>query len=825
MRELAIAYGDSRKSKFWSNKTTTFEALCERLKTPIRTTESAEEYARMPKAERDEIKDKGGFVAGHLAKNRRLRENVTTRSMLVFDMDDASKEFLEGINAHVPYGGCYYSTHSHTPERPRIRIVLPCTRDMQVDEFNAVARYVAAGIGIDMIDTCSYVPHQLMYWPTVSSNGQYLFGILKGGRLDPDVILAAHPDWRDCSLLPTSPKESVVRERTGKKLQDPLTKRGIVGAFCNAYSVSGAIDKFLRDVYKPSETLGRYDYIKGKTTGGLVIYDDKFAYSHHATDPASGKELNAFDLVRIHMFPGDDEKESFSRMTDFASGDELVRAELRRLKEEEARTEFADWKDGLAYDSRGRLRNNLQNIILIMKEDEYLKHICYNQMADNIEIKGEVPWKHPAKFWRDADDAQLICYVDAKYGTFSQRNYQIGVTKATDDRAYHPIRDFFKRLPDWDGHPRVDTLLIDYLGAEDNEYTRMVTRKTVCAAVARVMRPGIKFDYLLVLNGPQGIGKSTLISRLGREWYSDSLSLTDMADKTAAEKLQGYWIIEIGELAGMKKADIDKVKAFISRQDDKYRASFGRRVTPHPRQCVIIGTTNTQTGYLRDVTGNRRFWSVKTPGTGMLKPWQLTDEDVLQIWAEARVLQEKGEKLYLDQDLEDFSRAEQADAMEQDDREGLVEAYLDMLLPVNWDEMDVYARRDYISYPNDSVRVKGTVRRESVSNIEIWCECFGKSREDIRPSDSYAIAAIMLRIKGWEKTNDRASIKNYGLQRLYKRVIPEVVKKLSRKLSIGCQEAGILPDKVITVRSDQDLKGTKNREFMTRQLNNHYSTK
>lgn len=131
--------------------------------------------------------------------------------------------------------------------------------------------------------------------------------------------------------------------------------------------------------------------------------------------------------------------------------------------------------------------------------------------------------------------------------------------------------------------PRVDTLFIDYLGAEDNDYVRAVCRKIMCATYMRVYHPGIKFDYLPVFSGAQGIGKSTFISNLGMEWFSDSLTLSDMNDKTAAEKLQGYWIHEIGELAGMKKADLDKVKAFVSRCDDKYRASFGRRVTPHPR--------------------------------------------------------------------------------------------------------------------------------------------------------------------------------------------------------------------------------------------------
>ncbi len=365
--------------------------------------------------------------------------------------------------------------------------------------------------------------------------------------------------------------------------------------------------------------------------------------------------------------------------------------------------------------------------------------------------------------------SQLICYVDANYGTFSARNYQIAVQKVTDDRSYHPIREMFESLPPWDGVERLDTLLIDYLGAEDNQYVRAVTRKALCAAYMRVYTPGIKYDTMLVLNGDQGIGKSTLIAKLGMDWYSDSLNLSDMNDKTAAEKLQGYWILEIGELAGMKKADIDKVKAFISRQDDKYRASFGRRVTPHPRQCVFFGTTNSKSGYLRDITGNRRFWNVKVSGEGKYKPWDLDSDTVLQIWAEAAEYAKAGERLYLDAGLEEYASKEQSAAMEQDEREGVVREYLEMLLPDSWDSMDIYQRREFIHDRNDPTLPVGTVRRDQVSNMEIWCECFGKPKEDLKPSDSYAISAIMTRIEGWSKPEQRRRIPIYGLQRLYSR--------------------------------------------------------
>lgn len=426
------------------------------------------------------------------------------------------------------------------------------------------------------------------------------------------------------------------------------------------------------------------------------------------------------------------------------------------------------WKDKLRYDSKGAyLENSLYNAKLILENDENLKGIVFNQLADDLEVHGKVPWKHPEKYWRDADDAQLISYLDDNYGSINQRNYDIAITKVADDRSYHPIRRYFEALLPWDKVSRVDTLFIDYLGAEDNEYVRAVTRKTLCAAYKRIYRPGIKFDCMPVFCGPQGIGKSTLISKLGMEWFSDSLTISDMNDKTAAEKLQGYWIHEIGELAGMKKADLDKVKAFVSRCDDKYRASFGKRVTPHPRQCIFFGTTNAENGYLRDITGNRRFWNINVTGKGKFKPWNLTRKEVNQIWAEVKVLANMGEELFLPAELEKFAQDEQRKALEQDDREGLVREYLEMPLPEMWDEMELYKRREYLRDPEGSFTPTGVKKRTQVSNIEIWCECFGKEKEDIQPKDSYAIASIMKRIEGWERAEERKRIHLYGRQRVY----------------------------------------------------------
>lgn len=772
---MKIAYGNSRMEKRWKNNEISWDDFCRRVSTTQTTTETVEEYRKMTNPQQDAVKDVGGFVGGHLRGGRRKTGTVLCRSMLTLDMDHGTQDILDELSLLNSHELCVYSTHKHTPEAPRLRLIFPLKRDVSEEEYPALARKVAQEIGMDLFDDTTYQPHRLMYWPSTSRNGEYVYQVMDGDILDPDAYLGMYDDWRDVSTWPVSSRESEAVKKAAKQQADPLTKTGAVGAFCRTYPIREAIEKFLPDVYAPSAMEGRYDYIPADSSAGVIIIDEKFAYSFHATDPACGQLLNAFDAVRVHKFPDDDPKKSYNAMAEFAAADERVKLRIFEEKRQAAAEDFDEadpdaWKKQLQYEKKSmELKNNLHNLMLILENDENLKGIVFNQLADGMEIRGNVPWPHPAKFWRDADDAQLICYVDAAYGTFSARNYDIAVTKAVDDRSYHPIREFFETLPAWDGVERADTLLIDYLGAEDTPYVRAVTRKELCAAYCRVYHPGIKFDSMIVLNGDQGIGKSTLIAKLGGEWYSDSLNLSDMNDKTAAEKLQGYWIMEIGELAGMRKADLDKVKAFISRQDDKYRASFGRRVTPHPRQCVFFGTTNSQNGYLRDITGNRRYWNVKVPGNGRYKPWDMDADTVKQVWAEVMVYAKAGEKLYLPPELEAYAKEEQRAAMERDDREGLVQEYLDMLLPDTWNSMDVYKRRDYVRDADDPMRPGGSVRRMEVSNMEIWCECFGKAKEDMKPSDSYAISAIMERMDGWSRTGKAKILPIYGRQRIYKR--------------------------------------------------------
>lgn len=781
---LTIATGRSRKETNWKNREMLWSELVKRLNSTIRTSETYEEYKKLSKAKRDEIKDVGGFVGGTLKGGRRKADAVVWRQIVTLDADYVKGDLWAGVETMFGYGCVMYSTHSHSPSNPRLRLVIPLKRAVTPDEYGAIARRIAADLGIDFFDDTTYQAHRLMYWPSTSFDGEFVFKVLDKPWLDPDEVLKRYPDWRDSSYWPESSRTRLQRKRQAEKQGNPLEKNGLVGAFCRTYSIHEAIEKFLSDIYSPCDDPNRYTYLPGTSSGGLVVYENGlFAYSHHGSDPASEKLCNAFDLVRLHKFGELDEEAkegtpvnklpSYLAMQEMIVKDAQVKKQIASERMAQASEDFQEeWQANLEINNKGELKNTLTNMILILRHDSALNGIFYNEFRGGIDVEGQVPWKRLKAGWNKTDEASLAGYIDEKYKLYSPGRLKEATLKVAVERSMHPVKDYLYGLPQWDGVKRVDELLIKYLGAEDNEYTRSVMRKSLVAAVARVMQPGIKFDTVLVLNGPQGVGKSTLFAKLAGRFFSDSLSISDMRDKTAAEKLQGYWIIEIGELAGIRKVDEETLKSFITRQDDKYRASYGYAVEDHPRQCIIVGTTNQEAGFLRDVTGGRRFWPVKTPG-GQKKPWDIKDEEVKQIWAETMVLYNKGESLILPDSLIEEAEKAQIEALESDEREGLVREYLDKLLPSNWDDMDIYERRSFIRGDEFSKEIVGTVKRDKVCAMEIWCELFGKEPSAMRKIDSYEINAILRKIEGWEKytgnKQGRVRVPLYGIQRVFVR--------------------------------------------------------
>lgn len=780
--KLFVSTGNSRMEKRWNGAEMELDEFIQRISTTIRTSETVEQYRKLSKAKQDDIKDVGGFVLGKLKGGRRKKDCVLFRSALTLDMDYATGDIPEQIEMFFDFRCLIYSTHKHTAENPRLRLVIPLSRNVSSDEYVAVARKVAEDIGMELFDDTTYEPSRLMYWPSTSADGEFVFQDIEGKILNPDMVLARYKDWRDSAEWPVSSRQQSVVQREMKKQADPLLKEGVIGAFCRTYDIEEAIDAFLSEVYQPSAMPGRYDYVLADSQAGVVVYEGKFAFSHHATDPACGKLMNAFDMVRIHRFGGLDNKASedmeaaklpsFKAMGEFAVADERVKLQLAKEREESAKMEFLpekEWQSALELDRQGKVKDTLDNLVLAIHNDGNLQSIAFNLHRDGIDAGKGLPWKQIKPGWNDSDFASLKVYLNKGYGVYSPAKTKDALLAVASERAYHPVKEYLDHLPIWDGIKRVDTLLTDYLGAEDSEYARSVIRKTLVAAVARIYQPGTKFDSVLILNGPQGIGKSTLFAKLAGAWFSDSLTLTDMRDKSGPEKLQGYWILELGELAGMKKTDVETVKSFLSRVDDKYRASYGLNVESHPRQCVIVGSTNTESGFLRDITGNRRFWPVRVNGQGKRKPWQITTGEVSQIWAEAVAAYKAGEKLFLEGEVAAMATSEQAEAMETDDREGLVRTYLEKLLPENWNGVSLYDRRNFLNGSEfGETQRAGTVRRTTVCNMEIWCECFGRESSTLKKIDSYEISGIMQKIEGWDKS-ERDTFPLYGRQRCYRK--------------------------------------------------------
>lgn len=794
---MKVSIGNSRRERLWKNQDLSWEGFCNRLNQTTRTTETVDDYRKLPKVEQDNIKDVGGFVGGHLKDGKRKKGNVLRRSMITLDMDYGKENAVEEIRKKLNFKWCIYSTHKHTKENPRLRLIIPLKNEIGEDEYPAISRMVAKEIGIDMFDDSTYEPSRLMYFPSTSSDGEFVYEENNGDLLDANYFLGKYENWRDVTTWPVSSRQSQMINKELKNQADPFTKEGVVGAFCRTYLIEEAIEEFLADVYSPSVVEGRYDFIPAQSSAGVVIYDNKFAYSHHSTDPASGKLLNAFDMVRIHKFGDLDKKvspdipinkqSSYIAMTEFVIKDKQVKLQLVKERMARAGEEFSvendeaeSWQMLLELDKKGNIKDTLDNIVLILDNDENLKSIAFNCHRDGIDAKDELPWEQIKNGWNDSDIASLKVYLSKVYGIYSPSKTKDGILAVAVKRAYHPIKEYLENLPQWDGTSRLDNLLIGYFGAENSPYTKAVIRKTIVAAVARIYNPGVKFDHVLILNGPQGMGKSTFFYKLAGEWFSDSLTITDMKDKSGAEKLQGYWILELGELAGMRKTEVEVVKSFISRVDDKYRASYGICVENHPRQCIIVGSTNAENGFLRDITGNRRFWPVRINGNCEKKPWQMSKEDVEQIWAEALMLYKSGEKLYLNSDEEKIALREQSDAMESDDREGIVRTYLDTLLPETWDSMNLFERRNFLK-GNEFAgnKLEGSIRRDIVCNMEIWCECFGNDPAMLKSVDSYAISAIMKKIEGWDRStqnkNGVMSFPMYGRQRCYEKISREQV--------------------------------------------------
>lgn len=784
---INIAIGLSASSKIWKNTKILWGDLVKKLSVATRTAETYKQFIGANKAEQFKIKDIGGFVGGFLTNGRRDKTNVLYRQLVALDIDFSHSSFWWDFTNLFDCAAVIHSTHKSSPDKPRHRLIIPLDREVSQEEYQAIARKIAGHLNIDLFDQSTFEVNRLMFWPSVSSDAEYYFEYQDGPFLSADHILSMYNDWHDTSEWPTASDYADTIQSAIKKQEDPETKKGIVGVFCRTYTIQEAIETFLSEEYEPAGD-DRYTYTKGTTAAGLITYEDKFAYSHHGTDPAGGRLCNAFDLVRIHKFghldtgkeKTEQDKKSYKAMEEFATKDPATKRHIADEKFAEAKFEFAEgleeetdaesdnsWVEQLEANTRGDYESSANNINLIIQNDKMIKGAFKLNTFDNKRyIIHSLPWRktNGLELFRDVDYAGIRNYIECVYGIVSSQKVDDALSLEFEKKKFHPIIDYIKGLT-WDGTPRVDTLLIDYFGAEDNVYTRAAIRKMLCAAIARVFEPGIKFDLALILVGEQGTYKSTFVKKLGKSWFSDTF--ITVQGKESFEQIQGAWIVEMAELSGLKKAEVETIKQYISKQEDSFRPAYGRVVETYKRQCVFFGTTNSK-DFLKDPTGNRRFAPVDVRRDYVTKSVanDMTPDEVDQIWAEAYQLYLAGEKLYFDDAESTLARIEQTRHAESDERKGLIENFLDRLYPEDWDKKDIYERRAWLDSPLAS---NGKVQKNYVCVAEIWSECLGKDKADMSRYNTREINETLKALSNWEFVSSTKNFPIYGKQKYYKR--------------------------------------------------------
>lgn len=769
MFQLCTAAG--RGSKKWSAKQMWLSDFVSILATRRETPETAAEYHRMDKAGQDEIKDVGGFFAGTLKDGRRAKSSVGWRTFVTLDADHAAENTLERIQTALgEYCYSVYSTHKHTPKEPRLRLLVYPDRPMSTEEYPAVIRMLASKVDIDVFDDTTYDLNRLMYWPSCSKDAEYIYHHNDAPLFSVDDILAQYgtpeePEaWRNTWLWPTSSRESKnFKLRLGKQ-QDPATKSGIVGAFCRVFSITDALE--MTGCYKHHDR-NRWTYTPGSTTGGLIVYDDKFTYSHHGTDPTSGVLCNAFDLVRMHKFGDQDTQSpldtptgklpSYRAMLEYCRGFENVKAQMVKDRiqdfDEVLDTDEGDkgeWIKRLQINDSGVIKGTFFNCKTIVLNDAKVKRqMGYNEFALRMEYLPE------RRLWETSDSSEIRAYIGENYeADFSDSNIEKAVELGAKANRYHPVRDYLNAL-EWDGVNRIDGLLIKYFGCKDSAYNREVIACWMIAAVARVFNPGCKWDYVPVLGGAQGIGKTTFIHTLAKGWYGE---LNSFDNKVAIEEISGKWIVEITELGAMNRHDLEQQKAFLSATSTTVRVAYARYALEYQRQCVFMGTTNLKSDYLKDSTGNRRWWPVDCVRTDFIDIDELS-ATVDQLWAEAAHRYKADGLQMLSKEARSQAESAQQDKLQFDEWDGLIaEALL----------QSASKRR----YDSDEVRLFDEMDdadmepRTRICVPEIWEDILGYRGKSMQPRDRQRICGIMDLMPAWTRTPKPQRFgKRFGTQR------------------------------------------------------------
>lgn len=401
----------------------------------------------------------------------------------------------------------------------------------------------------------------------------------------------------------------------------------------------------------------------------------------------------------------------------------------------------------------GKVFQTIHNAKEAIEYDQYLfNKIRMNKLAYAPYVFGDLPWsvsKNEVREWNNVDDANLKMYLEKHYGLRPSEKIMDALTIVADKHEYNPVTDILEQCyHQWDGQKHIENLLPDYLGVEESRYTTEVMKLFMLGAITRAYNPGCKFDYVPIIYGTQGCGKSTFCRALAMDdsWYDDNFNTIE-GDK-AAEKLRGLWMAELAELLATKKAkELESIKSFLTSRADNYRPPYNRRTESRKRVCVFIGTTNSD-HFLTDRTGNRRFLPLIANKDNA--KYSITDSDnynkalidIRNAWGEAMDIIKKAGKwlpLVLSEDLNEDVARMQRRFQEDDPQVGMIQSYLD------------------------------TCGSERVCVLELWEKALQNSGKPQKYESNLLHTIMQQEIEGWTRAEKRQRCGDYGLQICYEK--------------------------------------------------------
>lgn len=753
--ELDIATAPKRDSKRWQQQKTTWDEI---LKWPV-----------------SDKKECGNYILGTLNGPVRRKTTIVDRCAITIDVDKPDADFIARAQVLFMDTCCLiHTTYSSAPDQPRYRLILPTSRKLTPDEYVRAVEVLMDRLGAEHCDVGSREPERYMFKPSEQQPGWFKRWVLDGEPIDVEELLKDFQD--DLSDEPIS------RHHTRNK-RDPFTIDGAIGAFNRAYR---DLDELIRVYELPYERSGdnRWHLVGARSVAGMgeIRGVEGLYFSHHVHDPAFGQTCSAFDLVRLHRFSDLDEGldkrtnltklPSFNAMLELAAEDERVMLEMVGVDFSQVDADDLDnvsWRAGLRYRPRtGALIDDISNWDVITEKEPVFRGLYYNELTMAVETETDLPWRtleQGGPVFMAIDRAALCLYLERIYKLRPSRSFVDELINTTALKRYqNPLRAHLKSLV-WDGKPRLETCLP---GVAVTGYTRMVARKSLVAAVARVLNPGCKWDHTLVLFGPEGLGKSYWIERMSLG-YSATLGRIDNKDTLLT--MYRSWIMIADEGYSLRKADSDALKEFLTRTADVFRMPYDREAVLHKRHCVIWSTTNDEV-FLRRQEGNRRFLIVRCEQRFDFN--SLTEHYIDQVWAEAVHYYENGETLFLDDADSQVAELEREQFIEEDALAGVIEEFLDMLVPPNYERWTPERRQMWLrTRTDDEFEERGSVQQQQTCSAQLWVEAFGNRLGDHRRQDLLQINAILKRLKGWRALPGRHRIPHYGAQLVFERVSPE----------------------------------------------------